>query len=170
MSQFTTVQTSPHKPSVGSADSGGLAVNKRLRKELMTLMTSPTSGISAFPESENNLFKWLGTLTGPEGTVYAGLTFRLSLSFPSEYPYKPPVIRFETPCYHPNVALKTGDICLDILQDKWSAVYSVHTILVSLQSLLGDPNNSSPLNVEASQSWADQTAFKERVLTNYRPL
>jgi ubiquitin-conjugating enzyme E2 C len=49
-----------------------------------------------------------------------------------------------------------SSLTISVLQDKWSAVYSVHTVLVSLQSLLGDPNNASPLNVEAAELWADQ--------------
>lgn len=56
---------------------------------------------------------------GAEGTAYAGCTFRLSLRFTSEYPFKPPTVRFETPCFHPNVDT-FGNICLDILKDKWS--------------------------------------------------
>lgn len=47
--------------------------------------------------------------------VYAGLVYKLSLSFPSDYPCAPPVVRFETPCYHPNVD-QHGNICLDILK------------------------------------------------------
>lgn len=39
------------------------------------------------------------------------------------------------------------------MQDKWSAVYNVQTILLSLQSLLGEPNNDSPLNAQAAQLW-----------------
>lgn len=45
-------------------------------------------------------------------------------------------MKFETPCYHPNVD-QSGNICLDILKEKWSALYDVRTILLSLQSLLG---------------------------------
>ena len=56
---------------------------------------------------------------GAEGTAYEGCTFRLSLKFTSEYPFKPPCVRFETPCFHPNVDAY-GNICLDILKDKWS--------------------------------------------------
>lgn len=44
-------------------------------------------------------------------------------------------MRFLTPCYHPNVDTQ-GNICLDILKDKWSALYDVRTILLSIQSLL----------------------------------
>ncbi|WWD17910.1 hypothetical protein CI109_102355 [Kwoniella shandongensis] len=169
-SHVLTAASPSHLKPATAADNGGFQVTKRLRKELMTLMMTPTPGISAFPESDSNLFRWLGTMTGPDGTAYAGLTYRLSLSFPADYPYSAPKIKFETPCFHPNVHLEGGDICLDILQDKWSAVYSVHTILVSLQSLLGDPNNASPLNVDAAQIWDDQEEFKKKVLATYRPL
>lgn len=44
-------------------------------------------------------------------------------------------MRFLTPCYHPNVDTQ-GNICLDILKEKWSALYDVRTILLSIQSLL----------------------------------
>ncbi|KAF8636579.1 hypothetical protein AX17_003390 [Amanita inopinata Kibby_2008] len=131
---------------------------------------SSSPGISAFPKSDGNLFEWAGTIEGAPGTVYVGLAFRISISFPSNYPYKPPTIKFETPCYHPNVDINNGTICLDILQDKWSAVYSVQTILLSLQSLLGEPNNASPLNGEAASLWDKSDDFKTQVMKHYRPL
>ena len=81
-----------------------------------------------------------------------GLTFKLSFSFPSNYPYSPPTVLFTTPMFHPNVDM-AGRICLDILKDKWSAVYNVQSILLSLQSLLGEPNNKSPLNGQAAELW-----------------
>lgn len=59
-------------------------------------------------------------------------------------------------CFHPNVALPGGDICLDILKEEWSSIYTIQTILISLQSLLGEPNNNSPLNVDASQLWGNE--------------
>ena len=48
--------------------------------------------------------------------VYAGLSFKIAIYFPSNYPYTAPTIKFETPCYHPNVDIASGAICLDILQ------------------------------------------------------
>lgn len=48
--------------------------------------------------------------------IYAGLTFRISISFPANYPYVAPAIKFDTPCFHPNVDINSGAICLDILQ------------------------------------------------------
>ncbi|EJT98515.1 ubiquitin-conjugating enzyme E2, partial [Dacryopinax primogenitus] len=145
------------------------SVTKRLGNELMALMMSSSPGISAFPKSDANLFDWIGTIEGVPGTVYENLKYKISIHFPSNYPFIAPIIRFETPCYHPNVDLH-GNICLDILKDKWSAVYSVTTILLSLQSLLGEPNNDSPLNIDAADLWSSQQAFKEQVLRHYQPL
>ena len=101
----------------------------------MSLMTNSVKGISAFPESDNML-SWVGTIQGPLGTVYDGLVYKLSIKFPASYPFAAPTIKFDTPCFHPNVD-NYGNICLDILKDKWSAIYNVQTILLSLQSLLG---------------------------------
>uniref|UniRef100_A0A3P9PM22 Ubiquitin-conjugating enzyme E2 C n=1 Tax=Poecilia reticulata TaxID=8081 RepID=A0A3P9PM22_POERE len=115
---------------------------------------SGDKGISAFPESDN-LFKWIGTIDGAQGTVYEGLRYRLSLDFPAGYPYQAPRVRFVTPCFHPNVD-DQGAICLDILKDKWSALYDVRSILLSVQSLLGEPNNDSPLNTAAAELWENQ--------------
>lgn len=135
------------------------AVSKRLQKELMVLMMSSEKGISAFPDGEN-IFKWIGTISGPASTVYTGHTYRLQLEFPNSYPYSAPIVKFLTPCFHPNVDLN-GSICLDILKDKWSALYDVRTILLSIQSLLAEPNNESPLNAQASVMWANQAAYKK---------
>src|SRR5689334_17133041 len=43
-----------------------------------------------------------------------------------------------------------GSICLDILQQRWSASLDVSTLLVSIRSLLTDPNPASPANSEAA--------------------
>ncbi|KAI8809364.1 ubiquitin-conjugating enzyme E2 C [Cladochytrium replicatum] len=138
-----------------------LSVTKRLKSELMSLMRSPVPGVTAFPESDN-LLNWVGTIEGPNGTPFEGLKYKLSLKFPSNYPYSAPTIKFETGCFHPNVD-QEGNICLDILKDKWSAGYSVQTVLISLQSLLGEPNNDSPLNTEAAELWGNQKPYRVRV-------
>lgn len=92
-------------------------------------------GISAFPDGDN-IFSWKGTMTGSKDTAYEGMIYKLSLSFPTDYPFKPPKVKFATSCFHPIVDA-FGNICLDILQDKWSSAYDVRTILLSIQSLLG---------------------------------
>ncbi|GLG99676.1 Uncharacterized protein GBIM_06087 [Gryllus bimaculatus] len=162
--------TAPSAPSKTNEENQNIskdnhAVSKRLQKELMVLMMNPDQSVSAFPEGEN-LFKWVGTITGAAGTVYEGLTYKLSLEFPHSYPYSAPVVRFTTPCYHPNVD-HAGNICLDILKEKWSALYDVRTLLISIQSLLGEPNNESPLNPHAASLWPDQVEYKRQLRAEY---
>lgn len=110
----------------------------RLQKELMDIMMKPTPGITAFP-SDSDITKWTATIDGPADTPYADLVFKLTMEFANNYPYSPPTVLFKTPIYHPNVDF-SGRICLDILKDKWSAIYNIGTVLLSLQSLLGEPN------------------------------
>eukprot|EP01114_Cavostelium_apophysatum_P008896 TRINITY_DN2186_c0_g1_i1.p1 TRINITY_DN2186_c0_g1~~TRINITY_DN2186_c0_g1_i1.p1 ORF type:complete len:174 (-),score=35.73 TRINITY_DN2186_c0_g1_i1:96-617(-) len=142
------------------------SVTKRLQSELMSLMMSADAGISAFPDGEN-LYSWVGTISGAAGTVYEELDYRLTIQFPGTYPYTAPIVKFETPCFHPNVD-QYGNICLDILKDKWSAVYNVRTILLSIQSLLGEPNNESPLNSLAAALWENQEEFKRQLHKKYQ--
>merc|ERR1711997_345657 len=141
-------------------------VSKRLQNELMSLMMSGDKGISAFPDGDN-LLSWIGTVEGPKDSVYNGLKYKLRLEFPAGYPYQSPSVKFTTPCFHPNVDTH-GNICLDILKEKWSALYEVRTILLSIQSLLGEPNNDSPLNTHASGLWSNQTAYKKLLLEKYK--
>lgn len=122
-------------------------------------------GVSAFPDGDN-IFSWVGTITGAAGTPYEGQTYKLSLKFPTDYPFKAPAVKFDTFCFHPNVD-NFGNICLDILKDKWSAAYSVKTVLLSIQSLLGEPNNESPLNSQAAQAWGSQEEFRRLVKKKY---
>ncbi|KAF5358525.1 hypothetical protein D9756_001752 [Leucocoprinus leucothites] len=145
MDQVTSSLASrtPAKSNVQSSNqqSAG-SVTKRLSNELMTLMMSSSPGISAFPKNDGNLFDWVGTIEGPAGTV----------SFIHGYPRAPPYFKHSS------------------LQDKWSAVYSVQTILLSLQSLLGEPNNASPLNPEAASLWDNPENFKTQLMKHYRPI
>ncbi|VFV33347.1 ubiquitin-conjugating enzyme e2 c [Lynx pardinus] len=90
-----------------------------------------------------------GTIHEAAGTVYEDLRYKLSLELPRGYPYNMPTVKFLTPCYHPNVDTQ-GNICLDILKDKWSALYDIRTILLSIQSLL-EPNINGPLNTLAAE-------------------
>ncbi|KAG5661142.1 hypothetical protein HG530_011188 [Fusarium avenaceum] len=155
------------KLNAGSKGTDSQSTTKRLQTELMQLMTSPAPGVSAFPSADGNLLSWTATIEGPDDTPYAGLTFKLSFAFPSNYPYAAPTVLFKTPIYHPNVDF-SGRICLDILKDKWTAAYNIQTVLLSLQSLLGEPNNASPLNGEAAELWdKDTEEFQKKVLARH---
>ncbi|OIR55583.1 MAG: ubiquitin conjugating enzyme E2, partial [Amphiamblys sp. WSBS2006] len=92
------------------------------------------SSISIVQEEENNLFKWKATMKGPEGTLFEGGIFDLDVTLPEDYPFTPPRINFTSTIIHPNI-YGNGDICLDILTDKWSPAQTLLTALLSIQSL-----------------------------------
>lgn len=150
---------------VSSAGGKEKEASKRLQKELMELMMSGEKGVSAFPEADN-LFKWIATIEGPKETLYQGLKFKLSVEFTPKYPYVPPSVQFLTPCFHPNIDSE-GNICLDILKEKWTVLYDIRTVLISIQSLLNEPNLDSPLDPMAASLWPKQAQFKEMMLSKY---
>lgn len=87
-------------------------------------------------------------------TPFEDGTFKLLLTFDESYPNKPPTVKFLSRMFHPNV-YANGELCLDILQNRWSPTYDVAAILTSIQSLLHDPNPSSPANAEAAQLYRE---------------
>ncbi|KAJ2992736.1 Ubiquitin-conjugating enzyme E2 4, partial [Globomyces sp. JEL0801] len=124
---------------------GGLTTMalKRINKELMDLGRDPPSSCSAGPVGED-LFHWQATIMGPSDSPYSGGVFFLSIHFPTDYPFKPPKLQFTTRIYHPNIN-SNGAICLDILKDQWSPALTISKVLLSLCSLLCDPNPDDPL-------------------------
>lgn len=54
------------------------------------------------------------------------------MNFEEQYPNKPPGVKFISQMFHPNV-YGTGELCLDILQNRWSPTYDVAAILTSIQ-------------------------------------
>lgn len=87
-------------------------------------------------------------------TPFEDGTFKLTLTFDESYPNKPPTVKFLSRMFHPNV-YTNGELCLDILQNRWSPTYDVAAILTSIQSLLHDPNPNSPANAEAAQLYRE---------------
>ena len=71
-------------------------------------------------------------IIGPADTPYEDGTFRLVMHFEEAYPNKPPGVKFISQMFHPNV-YGTGELCLDILQNRWSPTYDVAAILTSIQ-------------------------------------
>jgi len=135
-----------------------------LKNQLKELNKNPVDGFSVGLKDDSNIYEWQCMLEGPPGTDYEGGFFPCSLSFPKEYPNKPPVMRFVTPGFwHPNV-YKDGRVCISILHEakedkhnaqesmseKWRPILGVEAILVSVMSMLADPNFESPANIDAS--------------------
>ena len=117
---------------------------RRIQKELQELIKDTPANCSAGPESDNDIFRWRATIIGPTETPYENGMFNLIISFPPDYPFKSPHITFETKVYHPNIN-ENGVICLDILKTQWSPALSITKVLLSICSLLSDPNPDDPL-------------------------
>jgi ubiquitin-conjugating enzyme E2 D/E len=101
--------------------------------------------ITASPINDSNIKKWSATIIGPSGSPYEGGKFKLNIEIPNDYPFKPPKISFITKIHHPNIS-SDGSICLDILKGQWSPTLNIYKTLLSISSLLTDPNPNDPLD------------------------
>lgn len=116
---------------------------RRLNRELKIIQDEPVENCSAGPIGDD-LTKWQATIFGPKDTPYENGVFNLNIEFTEEYPYKPPIVYFTTPIYHCNINSK-GGICLDILKNNWSPALTINKLLMSICSLLAEPNPDDPL-------------------------
>ncbi|XP_074659536.1 ubiquitin-conjugating enzyme E2-17 kDa-like [Tubulanus polymorphus] len=116
---------------------------KRINRELTDLKNDPPALCSAGPVG-TDMFNWQATILGPPDSPYQGGVFFLTIHFPTDYPFKPPKISFCTKIYHPNIN-SNGSICLDILRSQWSPALTISKVLLSVCSLLTDPNPDDPL-------------------------
>ncbi|KAG0343338.1 Ubiquitin-conjugating enzyme E2 2 [Podila humilis] len=119
----------------------------------LMINNDPPGGISGAPCSDN-IMLWNAVIFGPGETPFEDGTFKLLLQFDETYPNKPPTVKFVSKMFHPNV-YANGELCLDILQNRWSPTYDVAAILTSIQSLLHDPNPNSPANAEAANLYRE---------------
>ena len=118
-------------------------LTKRLQNELIELQKNAIPNCSAGP-TDTDITHWNATIIGPEDTPYHGGIFYMDIKFTNEYPFKPPKVYFTTPIYHCNIN-RQGGICLDILKDNWSPALNTSTLLLSICSLLAEPNPNDPL-------------------------
>eukprot|EP01099_Mayorella_cantabrigiensis_P006746 TRINITY_DN573_c0_g1_i1.p1 TRINITY_DN573_c0_g1~~TRINITY_DN573_c0_g1_i1.p1 ORF type:complete len:168 (-),score=35.42 TRINITY_DN573_c0_g1_i1:152-655(-) len=147
-----------------------------LQKQLKELTKHPVEGFSAGLVDDDNLFEWRVMILGPQDTLYEGGFFEAILTFPPDYPNLPPKMKFTTEIWHPNV-YTTGEVCISILHppeedkygyenlgERWRPIHTVESILLSVISMLSDPNDQSPANIDAAKEWREQKdVFKKKV-------
>ncbi|KAK1790813.1 hypothetical protein P4O66_014658 [Electrophorus voltai] len=143
---------------------------KALMLEMKSLQEEPVEGFKITLVDEADLYNWEVAIFGPPNTLYEGGYFKARIKFPVDYPYSPPAFRFLTKMWHPNI-YENGDVCISILHppvddpqsgelpsERWNPTQNVRTILLSVISLLNEPNTFSPANVDASvmyRKWRD---------------
>ena len=109
---------------------------------------------------DENMYHWKVLLNGPQDSLYEGYQFELDVKLPNDYPFSAPKVKFVTPIQHVNVN-ERGDICLDILKDKWAASQNIKTVMLSIILLLSDPNPTDPFNSDLAHLY--RTNHKEYV-------
>lgn len=122
----------------------------RIAKELADIKKDRSANIEVRPASGDDVTHLKATFPGPPDSPYAGGKFTVDIKIPTEYPFKPPVMKFETKLWHPNVSSQTGAICLDTLGTQWSPVLTIKSALLSLQSLLSSPEPKDPQDAEVA--------------------
>ncbi|VFQ88177.1 unnamed protein product [Cuscuta campestris] len=125
--------------------------SRRILKELRDMQRDPPTSCSAGPLGQD-IYNWQATIIGPNDSPYAGGVFQVAINFPPDYPFKPPKVAFRTKVLHPNIN-NNGSICLDILKDQWSPALTISKVLLSICSLLTDPNADDPLVPEIAQMY-----------------
>lgn len=133
---------------------------RRLQSELKQIIKDPNYYYSISPD-ENNFFKWNFIIIGPEDTLYEGGIFNGYINFKKNYPNTAPEVTITSDMYHPNI-YKNGKVCMSILHNgrdeygyendsiRWNPTQGVNSIMMSLISILSDPNTDSPANIDAS--------------------
>jgi ubiquitin-conjugating enzyme E2 R len=152
-----------------------------LQKQLKELTQHPMAGFRI--EVADDLFTWTVWFSGPADTLYFPGQYKGLMTFPQDFPFKPPEFRILSSFWHPNV-YDDGKVCISILHApgtdemntietasmRWTPVQSIDKVLISIISLLGEPDPSeagAPANVDAlSQYRKNRAAFEDKCKKN----
>lgn len=154
-----------------------MAARKRLIKEFKDATNDKgeckKNGISLSLIKDDDYCNCKATIIGPKDTPYQGGLFDLDITIPTRYPFVPPIVRLNTPIFHPNIS-PSGEICVDILKDAWSPALTLDKVLISLLVLFGTPNADDPLNTNAANLYKNNRKEFNRIAaelveTNKKP-
>jgi ubiquitin-protein ligase len=143
-------------------------MRRRLTEEFKMIQSECAQGLldfTAAPRS-GNLQIWDAVIFGPEGSDWDGATLKAELTFPTDYPNKPPEIYILTEnMFHPNVNPRSGRFCLYMFYDgQWTPTNNIISALMTIQAVLVTPNPKSPFNTDAANLWLNnRTEYRRRV-------
>lgn len=151
---------------------------RRLLTEYKSLTTqgAPDGMFEAGPIDERDFFVWEAVIQGPKDTPFEDGVFVAKLTFPSDYPLSPFKMKFDPPLFHPNV-YPDGTVCISILHtpgddptmyeqasERWSPVQSVEKVILSVISMLAEPNLESGANIDCCKLYRENKPEYERLV------
>ncbi|XP_017287743.1 ubiquitin-conjugating enzyme E2 L3 [Kryptolebias marmoratus] len=125
---------------------------RRLGKELEDIRKSGMKHFRNIQVDESNVLMWQGLIL-PDLAPYDKGAFRIEISFPAEYPFKPPKITFKTKIYHPNIDEK-GQVCLPIISvENWKPATRTSQVIQCLVALVNTPQPDHPLRADLAEEY-----------------
>lgn len=97
--------------------------SNRIQKELKSFLADPPENCEL--TVGKNIRSWIITLTGVQGTIFGGEKYKLQVTFPKDYPTKPPSVFFLKPCPKHVHVYSNGDICLNLLGKDWRPTMTI---------------------------------------------
>jgi len=162
-------------------------IQSDILQELAECSSSPPEGVKVQLVDESSLYKWEVSIDGPSQSVYSvspascpsyntnpnnspqGGHFKLHLNFPTDYPFKPPVVNFATKIYHPNVTNDDkGSMCLGMLRaDQWKPPNKVSAVLLLIRQLMLEPDIDNAVEMSIADQYKNNKKEFEKTAKDW---